>query len=161
MMLRAAHGLVLALVAASLLPFAGCLKAQIQENRRQLEQQRTELDQLKREVAELNARTTAPPPVVAPPGTCDKTVEHAATKKGGERFAAGEFGTALGYYQDALTACPGSAQAELNIAHTYEALGDSTNAIAHYRIAAKGRGEGGADAAKQARDALTRLHASQ
>ncbi|MFZ0889146.1 MAG: hypothetical protein WA005_11885, partial [Candidatus Binataceae bacterium] len=64
---------------------------------------------------------------------------------------------ALGYYQDALTACPDSAQAELNLARTYEAMGQREDAIAHYRNAEKGGGESGDAAARQARDALSRL----
>jgi len=136
--------------------FAGCLGAQIEESQRQIQSQQAELEQLRQEVAALSAQrnypTTAPPP-----GTCDPEVSRAATRRGGERFAAADFAKALGYYQDAMTACPDSAQAELNLARTYEALGQRDDAIAHYRNAEKGGGESGDAAARQARDALSRL----
>ena len=46
-----------------------------------------------------------------------------------------EFTKALGYYQDAVTACPTSAQAQLNVARAYEALGDRDQAMDYYKRA--------------------------
>jgi type VI protein secretion system component VasK len=120
---------------------SGCLHDAIEANKRQLDQQQTQLDQLKQQVAALQnqrAYSTTPPP----PGGfgCDSAVMDAATRKGGDRFAAGDFTHALGYYQDAATACPASAQAQLNVARTFEAVGAAD-----------------ADAARQARDAISRL----
>jgi Tfp pilus assembly protein PilF len=81
-----------------------------------------------------------------------------ATRKGGERFAASDFSGALGYYQDALTACPKSAQAMVNLARAYEAVGDRAEAVAHYKTAANASGSGtDAAAVRDARAALTRL----
>jgi Tfp pilus assembly protein PilF len=81
-----------------------------------------------------------------------------ATLKGGKRFAASDFGEALSYYQDALTACPKSAQANLNVARAYEAVGDRAQAVSHYRIAANVSGsDADAEAVREARAALTRL----
>ena len=100
--------------------------------------------------------STAP----APAGSCDAEVMRKATQRGGEAFAKGNFTQALGYYQDAATACPGNAEAELNLARTHEALGDRDSAINDYTSAANA---GGSDPAiaKQARDALERLRASK
>ena len=93
-----------------------------------------------------------------PPGSCDANIMREATRKGGERFAASDFSGALGYYQDALTACPHSAQANLNLARAYEAIGDRAQAISHYRTAANASGSNtDAEAVRQARAALTRL----
>jgi Tfp pilus assembly protein PilF len=85
----------------------------------------------------------------------------AATHKGGERMAAGDTVKALGFYQDAVAACPTSAAAQLNLANTYETIGDRIEAVQHYRIAADASG-GDADpaAASKAREALSRLGAS-
>lgn len=134
---------------------AGCLRAEIEANTRQLEQQKAELEELRREVAALNAAGSGIAP--APAGSCDPEVSKIATRRGGERFAASDFSRALGYYQDALAACPGSARAELNVARACEALGQRADAVAHYQNAAKGGGEGGDEAAQRAREALSRL----
>lgn len=139
---------------------AGCLSEAIKENQRQLDQQKAELEQLKQQVADLKAAqqpsytTTAPPP-----GSCDKAVMQAATRHGGERFAASEFSKALGYYQDAVTACPTSAQAQLNVARAYEALGERDQAINYYQRAIQAAPSGGAAVGDQARQALARLTA--
>lgn len=149
----------LAIAAVMIAPaLSGCLQEAIDANKRQLDQQQTELDQLKQQVAALQnqrAYSTTPPP----PGACDSAVMETATRKGGDRFAAGDFTHALGYYQDAATACPASAQAQLNLARTFEAVGDRAQAMAHYRLAAGAGGAGAIDAnaVKQARDALSRL----
>src|SRR5579864_6131118 len=105
------RGLFPALLA---LTVCGCMSAAIEENQRQLAQQQAELDHLKAEVAELKAGSTY---AVAPSsGGCDEAVASEATRHGGQQFGAGNFEQALGYYQDALKACPGRASAELNIA---------------------------------------------
>jgi len=150
---------IAALIAAPAL--SGCLQEAIDANKRQLDQQQAQLDQLKQQVAALqnqHAYSTNPPPA----GGCDTAVMETATRKGGDRFAAGDFTHALGYYQDAATACPSSAQAQLNVARTFEAVGDRPQAMAHYRLAAGSAGGGDADAnaAKQARDAISRLGGS-
>lgn len=155
MKVRKACAPLLLSAALAVASFAGCLRAQIEENARQLEQQRVELERLEQEVALLSANAASSAP--APPGSCDAQVSRVATRRGGEKFAAADFSHALAYYQDALVACPGSAEAELNVARAYEALGGRVDAIAHYRSAAKGGGEGGDAAARQAREALSRL----
>src|SRR5215469_12453475 len=114
-----AAGVAIALVAG------GCMSDAIKQNQQQLDLQKAALDQLKQQIAELKAAQQPSYPAAAPaPGSCDKGVMQAATKHGGERFAAGEFSKALGYYQDAVTACAASAQAQLNVARAYEALGN-------------------------------------
>jgi tetratricopeptide (TPR) repeat protein len=143
--------------AASLV--AGCLNdALMKANQQQLAEQQAELDQLKQEVAALQT----PPPAhnypSPPPGSCDLNIMREATRNGGQRFAAGDFSGALGYYQDALTACPKSAQANLNLARAYEAIGDRAQALSHYRAAANAGGsDADANAVSDARAALTRL----
>jgi len=145
------------IIAALLL--AGCFNdALLKENQQQLENQQTQLDQLKREVVALQTQNPAYNYPSLPPGPCDANIMREATRKGGERFAAGDFSGALGYYQDALTACPKSAPANLNLARAYEAIGDRAQAISHYRTAANASGSNtDAEAVSQARAALTRL----
>jgi tetratricopeptide (TPR) repeat protein len=140
----------------------GCLSDEIKQNQQQLDQQKAELDQLKQQVADLQAARQPYPTTAPPPGSCDKAVMQVATRHGGERFAASEFTKALGYYQDAVTACPTSAQAELNVARAYEALGDRGQAMDHYQRAiqsAPSDHDAAPSLAKQAQQALARLTA--
>jgi tetratricopeptide (TPR) repeat protein len=138
---------------------SGCLNdAVIKANQQRLDQQQVQLDQLKQEVAALQAQRPAYNSAPLPPGACDQSIMRAATRKGGERFAASDFNGALNYYQDALAACPNSAQANLNLARTYEALGDRAQAFAHYRTAAGANGpDTNSEAVGAARAALSRL----
>jgi tetratricopeptide (TPR) repeat protein len=151
--------LVLATAIIGACALLGCLdNAGIKTNQRLLQQQQVELDQLKQQVAALKiqrpAYSAAPPPA----RSCDQAVMREATRKGGERFAAGDFVHAIGYYQDAVTACPQSAKTQLDLARSYEAIGDHASAIEHYRLAERASGANSdADAAKQARQALGRL----
>ena len=73
-------------------------------------------------------------------------------------MAAGEVKSAFGYYQDAVTACPQSAEAQLNLANVFETMGDRASAIAHYRVAATASGpQAEAESVNKARAALQRL----
>ncbi len=139
---------------AVLAAIPGCMSGEIKANQEQLAQQQAELNQLKQEVQALQARASSYQPS-PPPGSCDESVSREASRKGGERFAAGDFGRALAYYQDAVSACPKDSRSQLNLARTYESLGNATAAIEHYRLA-----EAGADdaAAKEAREAISRLN---
>lgn len=153
-----AGGLAIALAVGA----AGCLQSALEANQRQLDQQKAELDKLSQEVAALKAaQQPTYPTTMPPPGACDAAVMAEATKRGGERFAASDFSRALGYYQDAATACPASAQAQLNLARAYEALGQRAQAIVHYKLASQATAAAESDAAGQARQALARLGASQ
>jgi tetratricopeptide (TPR) repeat protein len=144
---------VLALALAAML--GGCLSEQIEENNRLIRQQQAQLEDLQKQIDALKTQQFTPTP---PPGaTCDKGVMATATRRGGERFAAGDFARALGYYQDALTACPGDAHAEVNLARTYEAQGNKTAAVEHYRRAAASTDSSEPDAQRDARTALQRL----
>jgi len=138
---------------------AGCMGDQIKQNQEQLAQQQTELDQLKQQIVALqNQPRHGYAAALPPPGSCDETVMHEATQKGGQLFAANDFGHALGYYQDAVTACPKNARAQVNLARTYEAMGDRTQAIAHYKLAADASAADNDTAtASQVSDALSRL----
>jgi tetratricopeptide (TPR) repeat protein len=138
---------------------SGCLQDAINASNQQLAQQQAELDQLKRQVAALQTQqaqhwSTAP----TPPNGCDTAVMREATRKGGERLAAGDLNRALGYYEDAATACPSSAQAQLNLAHAYESIGDRASALSHYQLAAEATGPNAeAGAVQRAREAIARM----
>jgi tetratricopeptide (TPR) repeat protein len=151
------------LAIAMALGAAGCLSDALKQNQQQLDQQKAELDQLKQQVAELKAAQQPSYPTTAPPpGSCDRAVMQVATRHGGERLAASEFTKALGYYQDAVTACPTSAQALLNVARAYEALGDRGHATDYYKRAiqaAPSDHDAHPAVAEQARQALARLAA--
>jgi tetratricopeptide (TPR) repeat protein len=134
---------------------AGCSDATLQAQQQQVQAQQQQIEQQQQEIESLRANgTSSYTPGVAPPtGGCDRTTADAATKHGGDKFASGDYQHALAYYKDALTACPGDAHAEINVARTYEALGDRQAAIEHYRAAASS----GAPGSEEARNALTRL----
>src|SRR5450755_3814558 len=105
---------------AMVLALAGCLQDKIDANNRQLQEQQAQLDDLKQQVANLQNPHANYHTAPLQPGTCDKDVMATATHKGGERMAEGDTAKALGFYQDAVTACPSSAEAQLNLANTYE-----------------------------------------
>jgi len=83
-----------------------------------------------------------------------------ATRQGGDKFAAGDFPGALGYYQDALAACPGNPRAELNVGRAYEALNDKGQALAHYQNAASSSDPAESAAETDAHSAMDRLGGS-
>jgi Tfp pilus assembly protein PilF len=144
----------------AIIAFTGCMQNQIDANNQQLAAQQAELDQLKQQVTVLQNQggpgSYTTPPIA--PNACDAAVMKEATRKGGERMAAGNPAEAIGYYQDAVTACPSSAEAQLNLAHADEITGDSSGALQHYRLAAAASGPNADPAATaKAREALTRL----
>jgi len=125
----------------------------VKQQQEQIEQQQQELDALK------NNQGAYTPGVASSPGGCDRGVENAATERGGEQFSSGNFHKALDYYNDALTACPSSDQAQVNVARTYEALGNKPAAIKHYRIAAESTSPTVSRASDEAKAAMVRLQA--
>jgi tetratricopeptide (TPR) repeat protein len=129
----------------------------VQQQQEQLEHQQQELEQLQ---ANQNQNYT---PGVASSGRsgCDKEVEMTATHRGGDKFAAGDFNKALGYYQDALLACPNDERAEVNVARSYEALGNKVAAINLYRKVADSNSATVSDAQDEAKAALLRLQAAR
>jgi tetratricopeptide (TPR) repeat protein len=150
----------LAVTLASLLVCGagGCEGAAIEANRQQVQAQQARIEQMQSEIAALKAQqSTSASYTAPPPGACDRAVMKVATKRGGDRFAAGDLSKALGYYHDALTACPGDATAELNLAHTYESMGNRDQALKYYRLSAAGTDPAEHAAAEQARAALRRL----
>src|ERR1700684_905237 len=97
---------------------AGCMSDQIdatnklvQQQQEQIEHQQQELEQLQ---ASQNQGYTPGAATASARGGCDKEVETIARQRGGDKFAAGEFNKALGYYQDALLACPQAEQDAFN-----------------------------------------------
>jgi tetratricopeptide (TPR) repeat protein len=127
------------------------MRHQVAAQQAQIDRQGHELEQLRSQ--QQPAATTLPPP-----GSCDDAVMHKALAHGDDQYAAGKYGVALGYYQDAVTACPGNAQAELSLARAYEKQGDRQQAARHYKLA---RDAAGSDstAAEQARQGIARVGA--
>jgi tetratricopeptide (TPR) repeat protein len=157
--------IVAALALGSLmLAASGCMNDQIaatnklvQQQQEQLEQQQQELEALK--INQQNQQYT--PGVATSPGGCDRQVEEVASQRGGDKFASGEYAKALGYYRDAMMACPNDDRATVNVARTYEALGNNVQAIKYYRQAADSSGPTVSDASEEAKSALLRLQASR
>jgi tetratricopeptide (TPR) repeat protein len=139
---------------------SGCGSDQIASTQAMVKQQQEQIEQQQQEIDALKTNQAYTPGVASAPGGCDSGVENAATERGGEQFSSGNFNKALAYYNDALTACPSSDQAQVNVARTYEALGNKPAAIKHYRIAAESTSPTVSRASDQAKDALVRLQAS-
>ena len=141
---------------------SGCGSDQNGATNELVKQQQTQIEQLQQQIDALKSNQTSyTPGVASTSGGCDRGVEQTATRRGGERFAAGDFNKAILYYNDALTACPTDDRAEVNVARTYEALGNNVAAIKHYRKAADSNGPTVSDASDQAKAALVRLQTSQ
>jgi len=141
---------------------SGCGSDQIAATNELVKQQQIQIEQQQQEIEAIkNRQASYTPGVASTAGGCDQGVENTATKRGGERFARSDFNKALLYYNDALTACPNDDRAEVNVARTYEALGNPGAAIKYYRKAAESNGPTVSDASDQAKAALNRLQASQ
>jgi len=145
---------------------AGCDSATIEANQQMVKEQQAQIEEMQRQIEMLkqgqnSGYSTAAVGASAPAGRCDRGVESTANQRGGDQFAARDFSGALGYYQDALTACPNDPRAELNVARAYEALGDKDKAVDHYRAAAKPSNGTITDVQEQARAALQRFGASE
>ena len=136
----------------------GCQNAAIEANRHQTEQNQTMIEESQRQIASLQAQQSGPPPSPGKTGGCDKNVEAAATHRGGDALASGDMTKALGYYQDALTACPNSSKADMNLARLYETLDNREAALRYYRAAASSSASDG-QKSKEAQAALSRLGA--
>jgi len=136
----------------------GCQNAAIEANRRQVEQNQAQIEETQRQIASLQANQSRPLPAPGAGAGCDKSVEADATHRGGDALASGNMTKALGYYQDALTACPNSSKADLNLARVYETLDNRDAAIRYYRAAASSTASDGQNT-KQAQAALARLGA--
>lgn len=154
------------LLAAALATFllTGCGgDQQLESNKQLVLQQQTQIEQMQQQIEALknNQATGYTPGVSSNNSGCDRGVETTATQRGGERFAAGDFSRALGYYQDAVTACPSDDHAQLNVARTYEALGETQAAIKIYRRVAGENTTTVTTSQTQAQNALVRLQASQ
>jgi tetratricopeptide (TPR) repeat protein len=138
--------------------------AQIDATNKLVQQQQEQLEHQQQELEALQANQNQSYTPGATPGArggCDKEVETLASQRGGDKFAAGEFNKALGYYQDALLACPNDDRAEVNVARSYEALGNNVSAVNYYRRAADSGGPIDTDAQEEAKAALLRLQASR
>lgn len=148
-------------LSASLLLLPGCGNEAIEANQRQVQANQEQIEQMQKQLVAMKEQQNYGANLPAPgtPGTCDKTVMEKATRRGGDAFASGDLSKALGYYQDALTACPGNAKAELNVARTYEGLGDRPAAIEHYRKIVNS-GSSDTETMQNAKVALSRLGVS-
>ena len=149
---------VLALIAT------GCMGDQIDATNKLVQQQQEQIEHQQQELEQLQAtqnQSYTPGAATSGRGGCDKEVETIARQRGGDKFAAGDFNKALGYYQDALMACPNDEQAEVNVARSYEALGNNVAAINLYRKVADSNSATVSDAQEEAKAALLRLQASR
>jgi tetratricopeptide (TPR) repeat protein len=155
-----------ALGLASMLP--ACEQAALQANAQAVQQQQAQIEQNQLEIQKMLAQQqsygggapSAPASSstrIASAGGCDSSVMAEATRHGGDKLASGDFTHAIGYYQDALTACPNNPRAELNLAHAYEAAGNRSAAIDHFRNAAHSTDPAQSSAEEEARNALVRL----
>jgi len=166
-MARCARRTPLALAAAFLaLTLAGCGGDQIEATNKLVQQQQEQIEKQQQEIGAIKAsQNQSYTPGVATSasasGGCDRQVEQTATQRGGDKFAAGDYAKALGYYQDAQTACPNDDRANVNVARTYEALGNNAQAIKYYRKAADTVGATETDAEDEAKAALLRLQATR
>ena len=157
--IRMRRFLFLTVATAALACVCACENEVLKQNERQVQANQAQIEEMQRRIAELQAQqgyASAP----APARTCDKAVMKDAMGRGADAFAAGDLVRARGYYQDALTACPGSAKAEVKLARVYETMGKRTEAITHYRAAASSAKAGSATA-QEARVALSRLGVSE
>ncbi len=143
---------------------SGCMGDQIDATNKLVQQQQEQLEHQQQELEALQANQNqgyTPGVANSPRGGCDKDVETVASKRGGDNFAAGDFNKALGYYQDALMACPTDERAEVNVARSYEALGNKVAAINLYRKVADSNSPTVNDAQDEAKAALLRLQAAR
>ena len=145
---------------------AGCGSDQTEATNKLVQQQQEQIEKQQQEIEAIKAsqnQSYTPGAARSPSasGGCDKQVEQVATQRGGDKFAAGDYTKALGYYQDAQTACPNDDRANVNVARTYEALGNNAQAIKYYRRAADTPGATETDAEDEAKAALERLQASR
>ncbi len=140
----------------------GCQQAAIQNNQKMVQQNQQQIEEMQKQLVEMQTQQSygASAPAPGTPGTCDKAVMNTASRRGGNAYAAGDLNKALGFYQDAVTACPGSAKANLNVGRTYEALGNRPAAIRSYKAAANA-GDSEGDSVQQAQGALSRLGVPQ
>jgi len=136
-----------------------CQSAALQANQAQVAQQQKQIEQMQEQIEEIKAQNGSHTSLPAS-ASCDHDVMTQATRQGGDKFAAGDFSGALGYYKDALAACPGNARAELNVGRAYEALNDKGQAMAHYQSAASSGDPGESAAETEAHNAMDRLGGS-
>lgn len=137
---------------------SGCANDAVEANKRQVQQNQALIEQSQQKIAMLQAQQNSPPPPATPgmPGACDKKVEATATRSAGDAYTSGDMTKALGYYRDAVTACPSSSKANVNLARTYETLDNRDSAIRYYRAAAASSDSDTASAGA-AKSALSRL----
>jgi tetratricopeptide (TPR) repeat protein len=143
---------------------SGCMGDQIDATNKLVQQQQEQLEHQQQELEALQAsqnQNYTPGVATSPRGGCDKEVETTATHRGGDKFAAGDFNKALGYYQDALLACPNDERAQVNVARSYEALGNKVAAINLYRKVADSNSATVTDSQDEAKAALLRLQAAR
>jgi tetratricopeptide (TPR) repeat protein len=152
------------------LAVVGCGDDQEQATQKLVQQQQDQLERQQQEIEAIKANQNqnqnqnqnyTPGVAMSSPGGCDKGVESMASQRGGQKFSTGDFNAALGYYQDALAACPNDDRAEVNVARSYEALGNKVSAIKYYRKAAETGGPTETDAEDEAKASLLRLQADQ
>ena len=149
---------IMAAAMALALAAAGCAGAELEEMRHQVDAQQAQIERQGQLIEQLRAQQQPAATTLPPPGSCDDAVMRKAIAHGDDQYAAGKYEIALGYYQDASTACPGNAQAELSLARAYEKQGDRQQAAHYYKLARDAAGSDNA-VADQARQGISRLGA--
>ncbi len=136
----------------------GCANDAIKANEQAVQRNQVLLEQTQLDIARLKSQEGYTPPASTPgkPAACDRGVEATATRRAGDAYAAGDTAKALGYYQDALTACPTSSKAALNLARTNESMNNREAAIRFYRQAAASS-DADARSIQDAQAALSRM----
>jgi tetratricopeptide (TPR) repeat protein len=134
----------------------GCVanNSPIQELQRQVQLQAEEIKHQQAQIAALQAQSHPQPAL--PPPACDHEILRLAQRHGDQQMAAGNFKNALGYFQDALSACPKNDKALLSAAQAASASGERALAIEYYRRAAKAADPAVATRARQALAAMNR-----
>jgi tetratricopeptide (TPR) repeat protein len=124
---------------------------QLQQQQQQITDLQSQIDALKNQQSKFYSISSQ-----VAPGGCDQGVTHDATQRGEQKLSARDYEAALGYFEDAQSACPNSAEAELNLARVYEAMGERDQAVPHYRRAIELAKDSDPAIASQARTALSR-----
>lgn len=125
---------------------------QLQQQQQQITDLQTQIDALKNQQTKFYSISSQ-----IAPGGCDQGVTHDATQRGDEKLAGQDYEAALGYFEDAQSACPNSAETELNLGRVYDAMGERDQAAPHYRRAIELAKDSDPTVASQARTALGRI----
>jgi tetratricopeptide (TPR) repeat protein len=149
-----------AIAAIAMLVAAGCADSSLaQANATQLQEEQKQIDELQRQLDALKSQQSKFYIISSQiaPGGCDQGVMHDATQRGEQKLVVKDYEAALGYFQDAQSACPNNPQTELNLARVYETMGERDQAVPHYQRAIELAKSFNPVLVRQAKQALTRI----